>query len=348
MAEATHTDSGASKAAPDRARGRKGLAPEAGLGGVGPAQLPLPVPLAAGDTLADLLAKVDDNQRAEVVMEMQETHGNAYVQRVLHREAGAAGSIPDSGTQAPAFPPADPRHQLNAGQVKWGRHSGFPKVMGQTYYAHNDIEKWPSFRTVPERSIWPWGWQANISKTDAVGGIWDALATPENEEGYKVPGNDPEHPDYDIYVRESGAAANNVAAAEQQHINDLDTGWDITGIAAKNAINQAADEPPEVKGSEIEAKQAAINKVVGKMGGLGDKVRGGLQSGGSLESSLGPLMDNSFRQSQSQRDATGKHTIPVNYVMADDQNKKVLHEVDPDHVLDTTASSTVVNLGTLG
>ncbi|HEY7465187.1 MAG TPA: hypothetical protein VIB47_00685 [Dehalococcoidia bacterium] len=345
MAESTHTDSGASKAAPDRARGRRGLTPDAGLGGVGPA--PLPLPLAAGDTLADLLAKVDDNQRAEVVMDMQETHGNAYVQRVLHREPNTPASIPDTGRNAPAVPPADPRHQLNAGQVKWGKHAGFPAVMGQTYYAHNDIEKWPSFRTVPERSIWPWGWQANISKTDAAGGIWDALATPENEEGYAISAEHPDHPGYQAYVRESGSAANNIAQAEQQHINDLDTGWDITGIAAKNAINAAADEEPEVRDNEIEAKNAAIDKVVAKAGALGPEMRRGLQSGGSLEPSLGPMMDNSFVQSKTQRDDSGKHKIPVNYVMTDDENNRVLLEVDPEHVLDGTASSSVVNIGTV-
>jgi hypothetical protein len=346
MAEATHTDSGASKAAPDRARGRGGQA-DAGLGGVGPAQLPLPIPLAAGDTLVDLLSKVDDNQRADIVTEMQETHGNAYVQRVLHREAGIPGSIPAAGRNAPALPPGDPRHRLNAGQVKWGKHEAFPAVMGQTFYMHNNIEKWPSFRVVPERSIWPWGWQANISKTDAAGGIWDAIATPENEEGYKISAEHPDHPGYEAYVRESGSAANNIAQAEQQHINDLDTGWDITGIAAKNAINAAADEEPEVRDNEVAAKEAAIDKVVANAGALGPEMRRGLQSGGSLEPTLGPLMDNSFVQSKSQRDDSGKHKIPVDYVMEDDDNKRVLFEVDPDHQLDGTASSTVVNLGTL-
>jgi hypothetical protein len=58
-------------------------------------------------------------------------------------------------------------------------------------------------------------------------------------------------------------------------------------------------------------------------------------------------MDNSFVQSKSQRDDSGKHKIPVDYVMEDDENKRVLFEVDPDHQLDGTASSTVVNLGTL-
>jgi hypothetical protein len=344
MAESTHTDSGAAKAAPDRARGRKGaLSPVPGA----LSHAPLPLPLAAGDSFADVLARVDAKQRADVVLEMQETHGNAYVQRVLHQDAGSTGSIPDSGSQAPAFPPADPRHQLNAGQVKWGKHEDFPAVMGQTFYIHNNIEKWPSFRVVPERSIWPWGWQANISKTDAAGGIWDAIATPENEEGYAISAEHPDHPGYQAYVRETGSAANNVAQAEQQHINDLDTGWDITGIAAKNAINAAADEEPAVRDNEIEAKNAAIDKVVANAGALGPELKRGLQSGGSLEPTLGPMMDNSFVQSKTQRDDSGKHKIPVKYVTKDDENNKVLFEVDPDHVLDSTASSSVVNIGTL-
>ena len=348
MAEATHADSRADKASPDRARGRKDVAT--------PGNSPAPVVIPAageGVALTDVLALTDDHTRADVVLEMQRVHGNAYVQRVLEpseaQEAKAEGEeITGSSFGPPVMPPVDPRHALFAGQVKWGRHAQFPGVMGQTYYARKDIEMWPAFRTVTERSIYPWGWRANIARTDAAGGIWDALATPENEEGYKMPAERPEYPGYEVYVRESGSAANNIAQAEQQHINDLDTGWAITGLAAKNAINEAAGEEPEVRGTEMEAKRAAVDKAAGKMGGLGSKIRGALESGGRLEDALGPMMDNSFVQSKTQRDDAGKHKIPVNYVMKDDENKRVLYEVDPNHNLDSTDSGSVVNLGSLG
>ena len=39
------------------------------------------------------------------------------------------------------------------------------------------------------------------------------------------------------------------------------------------------------------AKTAAIDNVAGLMGGLGPKVRSNLESGGSLEPALGPMMD---------------------------------------------------------
>jgi len=221
-------------------------------------------------------------------------------------------------------------------------------VMGQTYYARKDIEIWPSYHSKVERSLWPWGWQAKVQKTDAAGGVWNALATPENQEGYKMPVERPQYPGYEVYIRESGAAANNIAAAEQQHINDLDTGWAITGLAARDAINQVAAEEPDVKDDEVSAKKAAADKVAAKMGPLGAKIRGALDSQGRLEDALGPMMDNSVTQSRKARDDTGKHKIPIKYVMKDDQKKRVLYEVDDEFKLDTTASDAVVNIGTIG
>ena len=340
MAEATHTDTSADRASTGPTRAPK----IADVPQAAPLEMSPGRSFAPRSGLARALAKADAKRRAEVVLELQQTHGNAFVQRLLEGSDAHIGN----GRQAPAFPVVPGHAALNAGQVKWGRHADFPGTMGQTYYAHNDIEIWPSFRAVTERSIWPWGWQANIAKTDAAGGVWDAIATPENEEGYKLPYEHKDHPGYELYVRESGAAANNVAKAEQQHIDDLDTGWDLTGLNARRAINEAADEEPEVKKTEYEAKQSAVNKVAGKMGGIGSKIKGGLESGGRLESSLGPIMDESFVQSKSQRDGSGKHKIPVNYVMEDDQNMRVLYEVDPEHTLDSTPSSSVVNPGTIG
>jgi hypothetical protein len=158
----------------------------------------------------------------------------------------------------------------------------------------------------------------------------------------------PEHPGKALYIRVSGPAANNIAAAEQQHLDDLDAGWDLTGRAAKKAINKAAAED-WVEGDDIAAaKAAAIDKVVGYMGALGPRIRGGLENGGSLEPSLGPMMDASFTQSKSKRDASGRHTIPVVYVTTSADDTKVLYEADPNHANDTQATSEVVNLGTIG
>jgi hypothetical protein len=231
--------------------------------------------------------------------------------------------------------------------VKWKQHPEFPAVMGQTYYARMDIEMWPSYHATVERSIWPWGYKAIPKKTDAAGAVWPCIATPENEEGYKIPHEHPKHPGYEYYVRESGKAANIIASAEQQHLNDLDQGWDLTGVAVKNAINQAADEEPEVRGDPQAAKEAAVDKVVGKLGALGTAIRGALLGGGRLEDALGPPMDNSFVQSKAKRDDTGKHTLGVRYVMTDDQKKAVLYEVNEDFNLDTTSSADVVNYGTI-
>ncbi len=200
---------------------------------------------------------------------------------------------------------------LNSGPWRFGRHPDFPASMGQTWYAHNDIGTWPSFNLEYSRSfIPPFNHQARPRTTDAIGAAWPVLATQENEGGYKMPQSHPDHPGKDYDIRVSGTAANNIAAAEQQHVNDLDEGWSLTGIAAKRAINQAAGEDWSEGGDVAAAKAAAVDKVTGSMGALGPKVKSNLESGGSLESSLGPMMDKSFTQSKSQRDATGKHTIP--------------------------------------
>jgi hypothetical protein len=351
MAEGAQAESEKAPSSRDKAP-KPALSPE---GGIFEGALAF-APAQAG--LSNMLGGADPRQRSREVLRLQRLHGNAFVQRLMKREQAekesaatlAASRISDSeapaatnAKEAPVFPADGTYKALNAGQVSWSKHAQFPTVMGQTYYARKDIEIWPSYRTK-----WDSKWAARVQKTDAAGGVWNATATPQNEEGYKMPDERAEYPGYEVYIRESGAAAELVAAAEQQHINDIDTGWAITGLAARDAINQIADEEPKEKDTEMEAKKATADKVAAKMGPLGAKIRGALDSQGRLEDALGPLMDNAVRQSVKQRDDTGKHTIPVRYVMKDDQKKRVLYEVNEDFKLDKTASEAVVNIGTIG
>jgi hypothetical protein len=273
------------------------------------------------------------------LLALQATAGNRAVVQLLGRD----------GARPPAFAAPSGASLLRSGSWTFGKHPGFPATMGQTAYVHNDIARWPAFNLEYSRSfIPPFNHQAKPKTTDADGAVWNVVATPENEQGYKMANERPEHPGLEYYIRVSGTAANTIATAEQQHVNDLDEGWSITGVAAKRAINQAAGEDWSEGDDMAGAKAAAIDKVVGYMGGLGPKVRSNLEGGGSLERSLGPMMDASYTQSEATRDATGKHRIPVVYVTKDPDNTKVLYEADPNKVLDTTASSTVVNLGTIG
>jgi hypothetical protein len=270
---------------------------------------------------------------------VQASAGNRAVLQLLGRE----------GATPPRFEAPAGVGVLASGSWKYGRHPDFPSAMGQTWYAHNDIGQWPSFNLEYSRSIIPpFNHQARPKTTDAVGAAWPVLVTKENEEGYKMPDSHPEHPGLDYYIRVSGTAANNIAAAEQQHVNDLDEGWDLTGRAARKAINQAAGEEWSEGDDMAAAKAAAVARTVGYMGALGPKVKSTLEGGGSLEPAIGSMMDKSFTQSKSQRDGTGKHTIPVVYVTKDPDNTKVLYEADPTKTLDTTPTSTVVNLGTIG
>jgi hypothetical protein len=276
------------------------------------------------------------------LLDLQATAGNRAVLQLLGRDAGAHQATPRV-----APPPGT--LVLNSGAWTFGRHPDFPVSMGQTWYAHNDIGTWPSFNLEYSRSIIPpWNLQAKPRTTDAIGAAWPVLATAANEGGYRMPNEHPEHPGLAYYIRVSGTAANHIAAAEQQHVNDLDEGWSLTGLAARRAINQAAGEDWSEGGDASAAKAAAIEKVVGYMGGLGPKVRSNLEGGGSLEPSLGPMMDKSFTRSKSQRDASGGHTIPVVYVTTDPDNTRVLYEADPNKAPDPLATSSVINLGTIG
>lgn len=237
---------------------------------------------------------------------------------------------------------------LASGAYKFGRHPQFPAAMGQTYYARKDIDIWPSFNLNVERSwIPPFDYEAKPKTTDAAGSAWPVLATPASEEGYKMPDEHPQHPGKEYWIRVSAAAAEKIVAAEAQHVADLDAGWNLTGFAAKQAINQAAGADPATGDSVAAAKAAAIKKVMGLMGGLGEKIKGSLESGGRLEDGLGPMMDKAFTQSKTKRDDSGKHRIPVTYVTTNPDDTKVLYEADPNAALDTTATSEVVNLGTI-
>jgi hypothetical protein len=292
------------------------------------------------------------------ILHLQRTLGNRAVQRLLQAQAAArrvtppSPPVPPHPAHPPVFPPAT-EGMAFAGQVKWQQPAQFPKALGYTYYHADLIQLWPSFTPVCEPKFGEV--TCKLSKTDAIGAEWPSVATPENQQGYLVTPDKTLNPvfqqhvkeDYSHYVRVGGKAANNIAAAEQQHLNDFDLAWEITGEAVAKAINAVADEEPTVRPTKPEAKIALADKVVAKLGTLGTVIRGALESGGRLEKALRPAMDKANQASLAQRDATGKHTPELLYVMTDDQKKAVLFEVDEDFVLDTTPSSKIVNLGTI-
>jgi hypothetical protein len=107
----------------------------------------------------------------------------------------------------------------------------------------------------------------------------------------------------------------------------------------------AAGEEPDASPNKLAAKQAAVEKVAAKLRGVGERIKGGLRSGGRLEDSLAPLMDGSATASAAARDATGKHTIPIRFVEKDEKQKRVIYDVNDSFKLDETSSETVVNVG---
>jgi hypothetical protein len=315
--------------------------------------------LAGNHAVVDLLATGGDPAEAgpEAVRFMNAS-GVAHpaLQRAaaaIRRRRGLFGSVqragpPGGGSPPPTFTSESTHTILQAGSVQAARHPEFPGKMGQTRYAHNDIGVWPSFNVTYKT---PWNhWfsdTATPQHTSAQDADWWAIATPANEEGYKMPDEMPEYPGYEYYIKVSSAAADLIKRAEQQHLNDLNQGWAITGAATAAAINAASTEDPEVRPSKPAAKEAAAAKVAAKLGPVGEKIKGGLRSGGRLESSLGPLMDSSSTLSESFRDH-GKHKIPTRFVEKDETRKRVIFDVDESFALDDTPSESVVNPGTVG
>ncbi len=253
------------------------------------------------------------------------------------------------GANPPQFASEPADRLLLAGRPTPAKHSEFPAVMGQTAYERDKVERWPSFSVIYHT---PWNhWFSKTAvpnKTAAVGATWWAIATPANEEGYRMEGGRAEYPGYDYYIRVSAKAAAMIADAEQQHINDLDQGWAITGDGTATAINAVADEDPDVKPDEYNAKNAAADRVAAKMGGVGEKIKGSLRSGGRLEEALAPLMMGAYEASKKTRDASGQHTVPIKFKEKDETKKRVVYEVDDGFTLQAPASASVVNEGTIG
>jgi hypothetical protein len=315
--------------------------------------------LAGNQAVVDLLATGGDPADAgPEAVHLVRASGVAHpaLQRAaaaIRERRGLFGSVqragpPGGGSAPPVFGSESAHAILRAGSVAAQKHAEFPAKMGQTMYVHNDIGVWPSFGVTYKT---PWNhWfsdTATPKPTTAQSATWWAIATPANEEGYKMPDELPAYPGYEYYIKVSSAAAAIIKRAEEQHVNDLDQGWAITGAATATAINEASVEEPEVRPSKPAAKDAAVAKVAAKLGPVGEKIKGGLRSGGRLESSLGPLMDSSSTLSTEFRDK-GKHTIPVRFVEKDETRKRVVFDVDDSFHLDETPSATVVNPGNVG
>jgi len=315
--------------------------------------------LAGNQAVVDMLATGGDPAEAgPEAVKFMSASGIAHpaLQRAaaaIRNRRGLFGSVqragpPGGGSPPPVFGWESAHAILHAGSVAPQKHSEFPAKMGQTMYVHNDIGVWPSFGVTYKT---PWNhWFSDTATprpTSAQSATWWAIATPANEEGYKMPDELPKYPGYEYYIKVSSAAAAIIKRAEEQHVADLDQGWAITGAATAAAINEASGEDPEVRPSKPAAKEAAAAKVAGKLGPVGEKIKGGLRSGGRLESSLGPLMDSSSTLSTDFRDK-GKHTIPTRFVEKDETKKRVVFDVDDSFHLDETPSTTVVNPGNVG
>ncbi len=232
----------------------------------------------------------------------------------------------------------------SAEAVSVGRHQGFPAIYGQTYYSEAALPSFPRLSFEFGRTL-TLDHTCTSKPTTWGEPSFSAIAIGENMgEGYSVTTSQKDYPSYQHFVLVSGGAATNIAMAEEQHIQDLNEGWNITANQIGDAINAvAAGDAPE--GDTMgEAKTACVDAIAGQLGGLGSQVRDKLISGGEI--ALPGAMNQAFTQSKSQRDGKGTHSFPLELYTAHADTQKVASIV-PDKALDQTPSSAIVNHGTI-
>ncbi len=250
-----------------------------------------------------------------------------------------AGSLAGSGEAA------------QAGAVRAGRHPDFPQVYGQTWYNVAELPSAPRVRYVEESSSMPWslGWTVKVVPVAAPAApTWPVLVTPANAEGYKVNMPHPSYPDLEHYVVVSEQAASNVAACEDQHVQDLDQGWALAAGRLAEGINYAAGAEDGFQADTLAAaKEQAANAIISGMGSYGAAIKDAVISGGSMEAPVQAAMNKAFHASKTHRDAAGKHSFPLLLKTVDEQKGRVASAVKDDGGVDGTASGALVNLETI-
>jgi hypothetical protein len=258
-------------------------------------------------------------------------------------DPSSAPDIGGTGATAPGLN-GPPGRAARSGTVKAGRHPEFPSVYGQTFYSESSLPAFPRVQWEVSRT-WTLGYSAKPKSTTWSEPDFPALATPANANGYKVANPLPEYPDYEHFVIVGDTAASNIARAEQQHVSDLDEGWNITANAVGDAINRAAGGDGTEARDQATAQRMAADALAAQLGTLGAAIKGQLQGSGEVK--MAPYMNNAFTQSQSKRDKSGNHSFGTELYAVDHQKKKAASAVDEVKTLDGTASSAVVNLGTI-
>jgi hypothetical protein len=252
--------------------------------------------------------------------------------------SGATGSPGGSGSGVPLPGAAGPSQSLQA------VHPEFPAVYGQTYYSESDLPSFPSVSFEVSRTL-TLDHHCKVRKTSWGEPNFPVLSTSANGEGYKVARVHPLYPDFDHYVIVGEKAAENVARAEEQHVQDLNMGWNITANVLGDAINAEAAGDGYANGDAETAKQMCVDAIVNRLGALGAALAPKIKSGGAVN--LAGYMNNAFTQSKAKRDQSGNHSFGTELVTADHAKKRVASKVDETKVLEGSPASAVVNLGTI-
>ena len=105
--------------------------------------------------------------------------------------------------------------------------------------------QWPSFNLEYSRSMHPalrppGQAQDDRRRRGGLAGARDPGERGRLQDAQRAPASIPA---WSTTPASSGTAANNIAAAEQQHVNDLDEGWSLTGLRG-----QAGDQPGRRRG----------------------------------------------------------------------------------------------------
>jgi hypothetical protein len=253
---------------------------------------------------------------------------------------------PAAASAAPAIggPAALPGPAASPGQALQARHPDFPGTYGETFYNEADLPRFPAVTFETTRTL-GLDYRCKVQKTSWGEPSFPTLCTSANAEGYKVDTVQPEHPSYAHYVIVGEKAAENTLRAEEQHLQDLFLGWNLTANAVGDAVNAEAAGEGYTAGDEITAKRMCGEAVVNRLGALGAAVSGKIKGGGTVD--MAGYMNSAALLSKAKRDKSGFHSFGTELYAVDHPNKRVASKVDEKKALDTTASSAVVTVAAL-
>ena len=235
---------------------------------------------------------------------------------------------------------------LNAGAYTFQKDPRFPD-----YYAYTDPNGSPMLPKLhyETRKNWkPGTKEYNVRPKKMPSPFepsWKVRCTPAGT--YPVrPHKD--FPKYKHSLEVTAAAAAIIKAAEDEHVADLDLGWQLTAhrlVAAVNAVHDAggfdADKPTD-------AQHECAQDISFRAGPFATDMQPALKGGGDVSKPVHDVMKFKVAElSREARDNSRDHDFPAKKAKDNDKEKTVLSRVDVSKGLKGKASSSIIRPGVL-